>query len=351
MAEGDGQVTSLQLNHEYGRRGDDDPSVTVSLAALRAGPTFRTPELQDDHVRVLAELNGRWPPIIVARDGFWVIDGRHRAAAAKRSGMTEVRALLFEGSREDAYLKFLESNMRHGLPLSLVERERAGSTLLVTHPDWSDRRIAELCALSPGTVGRLRAHFPARPDCPTGEIEQLDARRGRDGRLRPVNLAARRAQVAEALKARPEASLREIASAVGVSPDTVRRIRSAAQSADAPLSDNAVGAKGDRCLPPPEWFARGATGATAWLEDPAFASRSDSVSLTKWLETVSIDRDWQGYINAVPLGRIYEIADVARQQAKLWSSFADALEARARPRRTVGGPARDNLAEGPWLAT
>jgi hypothetical protein len=40
--------------------------------------------------------------------------------------------------------------------------------------------------------------------------------------------------------------------------------------------------------------------------------------------------DWQILIAAVPLGRIYLVADEARRRADVWSKFADALQQRVR---------------------
>ena len=99
------------------------------------------------------------------------------------------------------------------------ERRDAAEDLLRTHPEWSDRRVAELCGVSPKTVAQLRSELPGR-----GEDEP-EMRVGRDGRARPVDAAARRALVAAALEERPDASLRAIARSVGVSPETVRSVR------------------------------------------------------------------------------------------------------------------------------
>src|SRR5262249_45270348 len=117
----------------------------------------------------------------------------------------------------------------HGLPLTLPERERAAGRILRLHRQWADRRIAEVCGLSPTTVARIRSSAALASSGtsrrPTNQSGQLDKRIGRDRRLRPVDSSPLRHRIADALRANPAASLRVVAAKVGASPETVRRVR------------------------------------------------------------------------------------------------------------------------------
>ncbi len=136
--------------------------------------------------------------------------------------MTESKACLAEtpaarGQRRDF------STMSTSSTEIRRERQLAVRTVLSAHPEWADRRIGMLCGVSPRTVGRVRARLVAE-----GEgIRRADVRIGRDGRARPIDPAAQRERIIAMLAERPEASLRDVARAVGVSPETVRSVRTA----------------------------------------------------------------------------------------------------------------------------
>ena len=134
--------------------------VQLALADLRGGPSLRANGLDPAHVALLAEMANRWPAIVVHRADFTVIDGQHRVAAARQLGLHHVRAVLFDGSPDDAYVEFVRCNVGHGLPLSLEERRAAVQRILRTHADRSDRGIAEVCGVSPKTVARVPRRIP-----------------------------------------------------------------------------------------------------------------------------------------------------------------------------------------------
>lgn len=168
-----------------------------------------------------------------------VIDGVHHVAAARMSGLLRIDASVFTGGPDGALIEFVRRNVQHGLPLTLRERKWAAGRVLTVHPDWSDRRIAGIGALSPKTVGRLR--IEPGGCVPDGEA-QLDAsvRVGRDNRLRPVNGGSARERVAAALRENPGASLQSVAAVVGVSPETVRSVRIGMAHPDVPPAAETV---------------------------------------------------------------------------------------------------------------
>ncbi|HWS48126.1 MAG TPA: hypothetical protein VN636_19845 [Acidimicrobiia bacterium] len=287
-----------------------DALMFVSVADLADGSSFRDEGLCPEQVERLTELGGSWPPILVMRAGGFVVDGAHRVAAARRLGLSQLAAVPFDGSVEEAFVEFLRRNVTHGLLLTLPERKRAAVRVLRLHGSWSDRRVAELCGISPKTVGRLRLGVRT---CPTEEDPQLDSERrvGRDERARPVRRGSVRSRVVEALQEQPEASLRAIAAAVGVSPETVRLVRmnldQLPRNSPRPVAP---------ATPPP------------WQADAALSSAADGQELLAWFDHTALTVDDIARVETVPLSRIYEVADEARRRSELWLRFARALEAR-----------------------
>ncbi|AYG84932.1 Transcriptional regulator NovG [Streptomyces hundungensis] len=201
-----------------------------AISAERKAPTFDidihtllpadSPRfaLDQAHIRALAESEAEFPPILVHRATLRVIDGMHRVRAAELRGQHTIGAHWFEGDDRAAFLIAVESNTRHGLPLSSEERKEAASRILRTHPQWSDRSIAERIGWNATGVGALRKEI-ADPDA------RPDARVGRDGRVRPATTAEGRRVAAEVIRQNPSASLREIAKQAGISVGTARDVR------------------------------------------------------------------------------------------------------------------------------
>lgn len=315
----------------------------ASVEQLQVRHHLRSSGLDEAHVAALAELDGKWPPLLVWADHpALVIDGAHRLAAARRLGHPTVRVVAFHGTADEAFVEAVRRNVGHGLPLSVADRTRAGQQILARHPDWSDRRIAEACALSPHTVARLRSSGAGPRSAPSplaarggppaersrkesaivvqaaGTVVDIESRLGRDGRCRPAQPGMIRERVVEALQANPGGSLREIASVAKVSPETVRRIRREVDGGPPPT----VG-----LLP------RVPSGpAGDWRDDPAMGSSQELSDLVRWLERTEPGSELASYAGAVPLSRVYELADEGRRRAAFWTAFATALESRARGR-------------------
>jgi ParB-like chromosome segregation protein Spo0J len=187
----------------------------VAISALNFGQSPRLVPEDLDHARMLAEVE-QLPAILVHAETMVVIDGRHRVLAARLRGETSIRALLFQGTEDEAFLVGVRANTTHGKPLSLAERLQAVSQILTTKPDLSDRAIAGICGLSPHTVANRRK---------AGTTSDLGQRVGADGRTRPLNSTSGRLQAAALMLAFPKDSNRKIARAVGLSEATVRGVR------------------------------------------------------------------------------------------------------------------------------
>lgn len=305
----------------------------VPIGALEVGPSLRERGINPAHVAALAEVAESWPPIVVNRSDRVVIDGQHRVAAAKQLGLREVRVIWFDGSREESYLEFVRSNVSHGLPLTLPERRRAARRFVSSCPDLSDRGVAAVCGLSPRTVARLREE--ASTDTLRTHTSRHEKRRvGRDGRVRPIDPRATRVRIAEELARQPDASLRTIASAVGASPETVRSVRNELRATGSSTQPGAVAPHDPaaRVLGLLSRSPRSPVGL-ACGDDRAFTDREDGQQFVEWFSATAVEQadHWQ-YVEAVPLSRVYEIADEARRRAEFWSRFAGAVEGQVRRR-------------------
>ncbi|MER5963210.1 transcriptional regulator [Streptomyces sp. NPDC002057] len=189
----------------------------IDIRTLRPADSPRF-TIDQAHVRALAESEAEFPPILVHRATLRVVDGMHRVRAAELRNRRTIGARWFEGDEHAAFLLAVESNTRHGLPLSAAERKEAALRIIRSHPHWSDRSIAERTGWNATGVGALRrsvADPEARPE----------ARVGRDGRVRPATAAEGRRVAAEVIEENPATSLREIARRAGISVGTARDVR------------------------------------------------------------------------------------------------------------------------------
>lgn len=282
----------------------------VPLDRLSFGLSPREEVHDARHVRLLAEILPKLPPIVVHAPTMQVIDGVHRVMAARSRGERTLRAELFHGSRGDAAIEAVRRNTAHGKPLSVREREAAAMRLLEAHPEWSDRRIAEVCGLSAGTIARLRGST-------ADDSARATSRVGRDGKARPVDPTQLRHTIADALRADPDASIRAIARRTGAAQGTVRDVRKR-------LS------QGDRIMMPPRPGPRPSNRK----DDPAFQAKDGGADFVEWFESrlVGDDAEWERFVQVIPVSRIYEVADTARRCGETWQRFAATIESRVRQR-------------------
>jgi hypothetical protein len=281
--------------------------VDIPIERLQFGLSPRAETVDQGHVAALVEVLGDLPPIVVHKTSMRVIDGVHRVLAARLAGRPTVRGVLFEGDEVAARIEAVRCNVAHGKPLTLAERQSAALGVLSTIPHWSDRRIAEVTGLSPKTVGRLRTRA-------TVDSDQPRVRVGRDERARPVDTEQLRRRVAEAIEDDPTTSNREIARRTGASNSTVRDVRLRLEQG--------------RDVTP--------TAGRITADETTRPSANSSVAadVARWFEQHCIvGEDWRKFVNAIPISRVYELADQCRQQSDAWREFALTLEDRARSRR------------------
>lgn len=211
---------------------------TVPVESLLPADSPRLEGLSEGHAQALAEGGTEFEPILVHRDTGRVVDGMHRLRAAILRGERRITVRYVEGASADLFVRSVQANISHGLPLTLGDRKAAVLRILATHPHWSDRAIAAVTGVSPKTVGAVRGR------CSTEESPQSNpsvARVGRDGRARPADMPERREKARSLLTERPRATLREVAQEAGVSVSTAHRLRQELRSCTAvPESDEQV---------------------------------------------------------------------------------------------------------------
>jgi hypothetical protein len=318
----------------------------LPVSQLRAPRSVRSGGLVREHVDRLIASEGGWPPLLVTRQ-LKVIDGAHRLAAAEALGWLTVPCTVFHGSAEEAYVEAIRRNTRHGLSLTRDERHQAAINVVRLFPEWSDRRIAVTCGISPSVVARLRSGS-------TVQAQPTDKRLGMDGRWRPAAHTSQREAIIEAVRTNPSMSLRVIAAAVDVSPETVRRVRNELYPKES-SSGTRGGTRGPARLsqhPERDHGTMKASGGQCDARIPlgngsaplagedviptlggrcdvALSPGSEAVTLERWLKLTDLGEGWLSYARSVPLSRVDEIADEARRRAEIWSAFAAELELRA----------------------
>ena len=287
---------------------------TVLIKCLRLVDSPRLDGESSDHIKVLAESELRFPPIIVHRPTMRVVDGMHRVQASMLRGQTQIEACFFDGDEDEAFLLAVESNSEHGLPLSSADRTAAAARLTTAHPEWSDRAIASCTGLSAKTVRTVRLRS-------TGESHQLNKRIGRDGRSRPLGTDQGRRVAAELIANNPTASVREIARAAGISLGTAHNVRERLRRGEAPVSSvQRGGGQAQQQEQTEEPLRR--PGAQPWLRvsdeyraimleklcrDPALRFTKVGRLLIRLFSGLSVDtRQWEWLVENLPqIGRAH----------------------------------------------
>jgi transposase-like protein len=283
-----------------------------------------------EHARALAESDARLPPIVVHGETYRVIDGMHRVQAAKLNGADEIEAVFFDGDDDEAFILAVESNIEHGLPLSLAERSAAAERIVRARPEWSDRAVALSTGVSAKTIGAIRSRI-------SRDIPAAPKRIGRDGRVRPLDTSAGRRAAAELLASNPDMSLRQIARRSGVSATTVRDVRERLGRGDSPVpvvqrvTTKVKPPRHDEQQPPEQ--AQPNTGADVkdalgkLRSDPALRFNARGRMLLRLLDPNFIIADGHdGLLAAVPPYWAGELAEIARACASAWQHFATELE-------------------------
>jgi ParB-like chromosome segregation protein Spo0J len=307
----------------------DQAVVVLPISSLVPADSPRLLGEDADHVRALAEVDTQLPPIVVHRPTMRIVDGMHRVKAAAHRGEAVIRALFFDGSDKDAFVLSVKQNIAHGLPLSLADRKAAAARIIADHPERSDRFIATVVGLAPGTVGTIRRS--------TDQGGQLNVRVGRDGRARPVSGAQRRQRVRELIAAVPTMSIRQLALEADVSVGTAHAVRKGMAEASgnpAPAGDAAPEPDRRQARSIRRGPARNVSGEPVnWpllrerlRADPALRYSEAGRKLLQWLDSNAISaEEWRAVARSVPAHWSDALAMLAYGFATRWRAFAEAV--------------------------
>jgi ParB-like chromosome segregation protein Spo0J len=275
-----------------------------------------------------------------------VIDGMHRLMAASLQGRETIEVIFFEGSEADVFLRAVQENIAHGLPLSQADRRAAAERIIATHPHLSDRAIGHSVGLAAKTVAAIRKRSAEG-------VPQSGVRVGRDGRVRPLNSGEGRRRAAELLAQQPGASLRDVARAAGISAATVLDVRKRLERGEpaVPLRQHhangsidrgaGVTADGDqthapaiRLSPSAAWSPAPADPVATvekLLRDPSLRSSERGKGMLRLLHVNAVAAEQlPEVVTGVPPHCVLIVVQLARQYAKMWQDFARELDGRAR---------------------
>lgn len=106
-----------------------------------------------------------FPPVLVFYDGssYWLADGFHRLAAAKKLEWGGIKAEIRQGTRRDAVLYSVGANATHGLRRTNADKRRAVMLLLGDEEwsQWSNREIARAAAVAESLVRKMKEELSA----------------------------------------------------------------------------------------------------------------------------------------------------------------------------------------------
>jgi transposase-like protein len=213
----------------------------------------------------------------------------------------------------------------------------------------SDRAIARASGLGAKAVAAIRRRS-------TDALPQLDARIGRDGRIRPLNSAEGRRRAAEIMAENPQASLREVARLAGISPATVSDVRKRIQSGEpaAPVRSEAAPppvapAPTPTATPDDQGDGTGPSPSNPrphdhkvrlphpdpsmvlekLLRDPSLRLKDEGRQLLRLLQENGA-AEWNSLTAAVPPHCGAMVGSLARRYAATWLEFAQYLDERDR---------------------
>ena len=287
----------------------------VSISDLVRSDSPRLDGENEEHIQRLAETDESLPPIVVHWPSMLVVDGMHRLRAAQMRGQSVIGVRFLDCGRNEIFVEAVRANVAHGLPLSLADRKAAAERVLTTHPYWSDRMIAAVAGLAHKTVGRIRRDLAEH-------LPETTTRVGRDGYARPLGRGGRE-RAEEIVRRDPDASLRTVARAAGVSVGTVHNVRRVVNlhNAKAPTHLHSAAVPPD--VPDGQW----ASMMQGLRSDPSLRFTEAGRAVLRLFGSHSIaDGGWRRLSDSVPAHWAPSLADLAHELAMAWQQFAVHLD-------------------------
>jgi hypothetical protein len=310
------------------------PVVLLEISSLKLDGSPRLAGADPEHVETIAAGQGDLPPIVVHQQTMSVLDGTHRVHAALQRGESTIAGRFFNGTEAEAFVLAVWLNVTYGLPLALADRKRAAERIAASHPRWADRRVAAVTGISPGTVADIRRRV-------SGAAALGASRIGQDGRVRPLDCSAGRRLAGRLMTENPTLSLRQVAKAAAISPETARDVRNRLlNGADlVPAGRTRGGAPAPAATPirgrkrRPLNLVRSAGRPQAVIDRSAVVNRLLGDPALRYSETgrrllrlltlhTCWTQEWDAMVTNVPPHCTDVVADLARQFSDLWSDFA-----------------------------
>ncbi|MEU6974968.1 MULTISPECIES: helix-turn-helix domain-containing protein [unclassified Streptomyces] len=289
----------------------------MPVESLLPADSPRLDGLNEGHARALAESGTAFEPILVHRDTGRVVDGMHRLRAAILRGEHRITVRHVDGASADLFIRAVQANISHGLPLTLGDRKAAVLRILSTHPHWSDRAIAAVTGVSPKTVGVVRGK---RSSEESPQSNRSVARVGRDGRVRPADMPERREKARSLLAQRPRATLREVAQEAGVSVSTAHRLRQELRSCPA-------GPDGGERAPTAVAVRLRVRALDILANDPSIRFTDSGRALLRWLNGQAQGlAAGEQLLSAVPPHCARALTEVMSHYAREWERLAAGMQ-------------------------
>jgi hypothetical protein len=129
-----------------------------------------------------------------------ILDGRNRYKAAKQAGVVlkNYHFKQLDGDRAKAEAFVISANIRRRHLTSAQKRDLLAK-LIKANPDQSDRQIGDVANVDHKTVGAVREGLQA-----SGEIPQLNATKGKDGKTRKRKGEAKKGKVKPEIEEPPK---------------------------------------------------------------------------------------------------------------------------------------------------
>jgi len=189
----------MKLNNSNIKKQEENIVITIELSKIVKSDDFRCREVEDtetieEYSEVFTEYkdakdNGNnpeypFPPIWVMKDQecYVLVTGYHRFESALKSGMKEIQARQFHGTRKEAIFLAMKDNKTNGLRLKYGDWKYCIAKALRMFPDKTAGAIAKELGCHRSYVYRIEKELST-----SGQLTKADKKKGADGKTRKTN--------------------------------------------------------------------------------------------------------------------------------------------------------------------